>query len=122
MINVNLIINKSSELEKNYLWIGCNKKYIKLRPSETKVIKFKLGFITNGVFEIGKISDENAVKMRLLDATSLTSFDDLMDAEVKNDKIGSTESAAISVYLKNDSNQRYELLKRLKPFTVIVDT
>lgn len=108
------------------MWLGCNKKYIKLKASQSKEINFKLGFISNGVYEIGKLSNESQVKMNILDATSVTSFDDLMDSDIKSELISKSQhlvndsSAAIFVYLKNNATNRYEFFKRLNQFTIII--
>lgn len=132
---------RANELDKTYMWLGCNKKFLKLNTSQTKCVRFKLGFMCNGVFEIGKISNDNLLKMNLFEATSITSFDDIKDTSdnvsMSNESIISNamngspaisnlqtqiESTAISIYLKNNLNNKYELFKRLNPFTVCVSS
>lgn len=110
------------------MWLGCNKKFIQLRSNASQTVKFKLGFASNGVYEIGRLSVESQVRLNILDSTSVTSFDDIMDSELKNElalksnqhQLLNDSSGAIFVYLKNVTTGRYELFKRLNQFTVIV--
>ena len=102
----------------------------------TKVVKFKLGFLRNGLFEVGSVSNDNILKMNLFEATnSFTSFDNFLDKKVNSsgNNFGSEsntnnglhnliESTAISVYLKNSSTNRYEFFKILNSFTVCVSS
>ena len=113
------------------MWLGCNKKIVKLKARQTKQVRFRLSFAANGVFEIGQLSNETIMKMNLMDATSLTSFDDLIDninssafntSNVSNSTAANETSSLISVYLKSNktSGDNYELFKRLNPFTVCI--
>jgi hypothetical protein len=130
--------NSSHHFDKKYLWLGCTQKYVKLKAKDSRQVKFKLGFLTNGFYEIGQVSNDNILKMNLFEATnSLTSFDNLIGNQTKTttttttntnvDKDGVNnslqnlmESTAISVYLKNKTSKRFEFFKCLNSFTVSV--
>lgn len=128
--------SKSNEIENSYLWLGCTQKHVRLKSKQTKVVKFKLGFLRNGLFEVGSVSNDNILKMNLFEATnSFTSFDNFLDKKVNSsgNNFGSEsntnnglhnliESTAISVYLKNSSTNRYEFFKILNSFTVCVSS
>ena len=121
-------------MEKSYLWIGCNKKYVHLKASQKRRVRFKLAFVANGVFEIGGAlasSSEHTLKMSLLEATggvaTSASQPRVYSANDLN-SIGSSssESSGISVFLKKKSpaptaSNRYELFKRISPFSVCVN-
>ncbi len=113
--------------------MGSNKKYLKLKPSQSKTVKFKLGFISNGIYEIGKVQHDTLLKMNLLDAANLTNtttsslLDDYLNDEIDNDldttlngANGQLEMSAFTIYLKNNKKNKYELFKRLNPFTISV--
>jgi hypothetical protein len=128
--------SKTNDIEKKYLWLGCTQKHVRLKTKQSKLVKFKLGFLRNGFYEIGNVSTENILKMNLFEATnSLTRFDNLLgkienssykngDDSINNDTIFQNlmESTAISVYLKNSSTNRYEFFKILNSFTVCVSS
>jgi hypothetical protein len=123
-------------MEKKFLWLGCNKRFVTLRSSQSKRVRFRLGFTSTGVFEVGQLSSETVMKMNLMDATSVTSFDDLIETSaaaaaaggaspngaLNNSNVSASTlnetTSIISVYLRNKANENYELLKRLNPFTV----
>jgi hypothetical protein len=117
-------------VEKKFLWLGCNKRFLKLKSSQSKRVQFRLGFTANGIFEIGQLSSDAVLKMNLMDATSVTSFDDLIETtqaansflNTSNVSTGTLNesSSIISIYLKNNASNNYELFKRLNPFTVCV--
>lgn len=100
---------------------------MKLRPNELRTVRFKLGFAWNGVYDIGRMSMESQIRLNILDSTSVTSFDDLMDIDIKNEmllknnqQLANDSAGAILVYMKSASSGRYELFKRLSHFTVVV--
>jgi hypothetical protein len=117
-------------MEKKFLWLGCNKRFVKLKSNQSKRVQFRLGFTANGIYEIGQLSSDTVLKMNLMDATSVTSFDDLVDtpnatnsflnnSNVSTNTLNET-SSIISIYMKNNASNNYELYKRLNPFTVCV--
>ena len=118
---------KAAEVDKNYLWLGCTQKYVNLKSNHTKIVKFKLGFLGNGLYEIGNISNDSMLKMNLFEATTNLPSDNSSD---KLNSLNATsnsnnletlmESTAISVYLKNSKSTTYELFKILNSFTVCV--
>ena len=122
-----LTIKSTPDSNRNYLWLGCNKKFVKLRSNQSKEVRFKLGFALNGVYDIGKLSIESQIRLNILDSTSVTSFDELMDNDAKselllksNQQLANDTSGGILVYLKNTRTNRYELFKRLTQFTVVI--
>ena len=125
--------SKNKELENNFLWLGCTQKHVRLKSKQSKLVKFKLGFMRNGLYEIGNISNDNVLKMNLFEATnSLTSFENLVENKIDHPMMTSNqsnhslptlvESTAISVYLKNSSTNRYEFFKILNSFIVSVSS
>jgi len=127
------------------MWLGCHKKYTKLKSNSSKKVHFKLGFQAAGTYEIGRVASETLLKSTLFEAScnlnlaasSTISLDDYMNdlpadsvslgANSLNPATGSTtnvhnqsDTAIISVFLKNRTSGRYELFKRLNPFTVTI--
>jgi len=122
--------NSKQELRKNYLWIGSNKKFLKLNSNQSKVVKFKLALIANGVYEIGKIKDDTLIKLNLLEASKVLNNETkeaLKDInynkiEEENENIlRQIELATISIFKRKKDEQTYELFKRLSPFTIKVN-
>lgn len=137
-------MNRNVEREKSFLWLGCHKKYTKLKPNSSRKVQFKLGFLASGTYEIGRIASETLLKANLFEAScnvnlasaSTISLDDYMnDLPADSISLGSnslnpssapvnvhkqSDTAIVSVFMKNQSNGRYELFKRLNPFTVII--
>ncbi len=136
---------RNFEIEKNYLWLGCHKKCIKLTKNQSKTINFKLGFYSNGVFDIGRMANDSLLKANLFEASCnlnateshSISLDEYLNDINDNPSVGlhnSHQSAAnpnigpasqadcatINIFIKNNSNNKYELFKRLNPFTIVV--
>lgn len=121
------VVSSTPDSDRNYLWLGCNKKFVRLRANQSRTMRFKLGFAHNGVYDVGKLSVESQIRLNILDSTSVTSFDDLMESDVKselliknNQQLANDSSGAILVYMKNPNTHKYEFFKRLSQFTVIV--
>ena len=141
-------------MDRNYLWLGCSKKFVDLEPSECKSVSLQLAFFSAGIHEIGKQLQDSigafagatgVVGLKtpnsLLDTMSNLSTLSLGDEsdENTNDNASMTtvnslsvagagigpgggqhDSAAVSVFVKNEMTGRYELYKRLDSFTVRV--
>lgn len=107
---------------------------MRVAANESKLVRFKLGFSSHGVYDVGRLSSDAQIRLSILDSTSMTtSFDDLMDSSdlksnsssselwlKNNQQLANDSSGAILVYVKNATSGRYELFKRLTQFTVIV--
>jgi hypothetical protein len=52
------------------MWLGIVKKYLKLRSNELKRVKFNLGVLSNGVYEVGNPSDSLQQRTNLFDTNS----------------------------------------------------
>lgn len=141
---------KTNELDKGYVWLGCNKRYVHLESNETKEIKFKLGFFTKGVYEIGDQSNKSSIgdfKLNLFDSTASSLnintnnnvtivLDELTDScasvidtnnSINNPILSNTniqspdsKSGCVCIFNKNMSTNRYELFKCLNAFTVTI--
>lgn len=109
---------------------------MRVAATESKLVRFKLGFSAHGVYDVGRVSSDAQIRLNILDSTSMTtSFDDLMDSTTtdlksnassselwlkNNQQLANDSSGAILVYVKSATSGRYELFKRLTQFTVIV--
>lgn len=121
--------NSTPDSDRNYLWLGCNKKFLKLNSNQCKSVRFRLGVASNGIYDVGKLSAETQLRLNILDSTSVTSFDDLIDTEVKNElwlktnqQLANDSAGALLIYVKNSTSGRYELFRRLGQFTVVVSS
>lgn len=118
--------------DSKFLWLGSNKKILTLKAKQSRRVQLKLGFTASGIYEIGQLSNEAIVKMNLQDATSVTSFDDIIDdlnlsaaaalntSTASSNPTATTTDSVVSIYFKNHVNESYELLKLLSPFTVCI--
>ncbi len=122
--------SSKQESLKNYLWIGANKKFVKLNPNQSKVVKFRLAIMANGVYEIGKIKDDTLIKLSLLDASKVLSNEakeaigDLNYNKIEEENqniMRQLETASISIFKKKKDEQNYEFFKRLNPFTIRIN-
>jgi len=133
---------RSFEIEKSYLWLGCTKRYVNLNKNESKIVKFKLGFCGQGMFEIGRVASDSLLKANIFEASCSTSaapannsisLEDYLNDKLSVDNASMTQqnyystanqmdSATINFFLKNTFTNRHELFKRLNPFTVQVST
>ncbi len=137
-------------MEKSFLWLGCNKKHIKLKSNSSRLVKFKLGFFSPGTFEIGRLTVETQLTTNLYEACNLNSAghipisldeylnenssnsapvinDNISIGSLNNPSIGAgsavvsqSDSAVVSMFVKNQVSGKYELFKRVQPFTVTI--
>jgi hypothetical protein len=103
-------------LDKSYVWLGCTQKHVIMRPRDRhRQVKFKIGFLSNGFYQIGggQVSNDSVFKRVNLLETNLNLLDN-------NSLQNLMESTAISVYLKSDKSNRFEFFKCLNSFTISV--
>ena len=99
-----------------------------------------MGFCGQGMFEIGRVASDSLLKANIFEASCSTSaapannsmsLEDYLNDNVSAGNASMTQqnfysaanqmdSATINLFLRNTSTNRYELFKRLNPFTVRV--
>ena len=111
------------DAQKSYLWIGCNKKFLRIKPGQVKSVKFRLAVFSSGVYEIGAVESKSTV-MENASNTSLNNVSiDELDGDSSSLSLGNNFGESYSgvlVFSKSASSGRYELFKRLNSFALCV--
>ena len=144
-----LVAKNSSINSKSYSWIGNMKKFVSLKPSQKKLIRFRVAFFTNGVYLIGqddhrgKNDLDSIIKLNLIDAAMTNTNTGISAFSVGFQNTGNAISAqskhfqesieaaddvkdepgsagAICIYVKNLETNRFDYLKQMSPIMISI--
>ena len=115
-----------------YLWLGSNFKYIKLKPKETKQVSFKICFFNRGVYEICNKKSKSTIEsnsitnststLNTINTNISTTNNTNLYEEYNQEKLN--DSNCICIYLNcnlnNDLNSQYILYKELNSSLIII--